>query len=326
MDLNRIDLNLLVAFDALMSERSVTAAAERLSVGQSAMSSTLARLRKLLDDPVLVREGRTMVATPTAEALAERVQQILADIQSMLSERRSFDPATDHQTFKLAASNYVTLLVLHPLLVMLETEAPHIRLHIQPVTINVEEQLFLNKIDLAIIPQGYFPARPEIPQEVLYADDFVVAVDRLHPEVGDTISMEQFSSLPYLVGSADSANSRSHERSAPVVRTLAETQLDMLGISRRMEVVSNYELAPFLLRDTRLIALLPRLYAEKIAHIANIRLLEPPMSLNPLIESMMWTRQAHDDPAHQWLRSRLYDLAHRLVTGDGKPATGLAET
>ena len=98
VDLKRVDLNLLVAFDALMAERSVSAAADRLAVGQSAMSSTLARLRKLINDPVLIREGRTMQATPVAEALAEPVREALAQIEEMLSNTHRFDPALDRRS------------------------------------------------------------------------------------------------------------------------------------------------------------------------------------------------------------------------------------
>jgi DNA-binding transcriptional LysR family regulator len=299
VDLNRVDLNLLVAFDALMAERSVTAAAARLSVGQSAMSSTLARLRKLLNDPVLVREGRTMVATPVAEALVEPVQRVLSDVRSVLSGRRGFDPAVDRRTFTVVASSYVAVVALHPLLVHLATEAPNVHLRIQPVSFALNDQMARNEVDLAIVPREAYPARPEFRHEMLYGDDYVVTVDRVHPDVRDTISIEQFSALPYLVSSpADSHPA------------FVEEQLDVLGIPRRVEVTSGFELAPFLLRGTRLITLLPRLLARRLEHAADLRLLEPPMSLGPLTESMLWTSRVDDDPAHKWLRRCLHALAH----------------
>ncbi|QYN33526.1 LysR family transcriptional regulator [Pseudonocardia sp. DSM 110487] len=308
MDLNRVDLNLLVAFDALMAERSVTAAAARLSVGQSAMSSTLARLRKLLNDPVLVREGRTMVATPVAEALAEPVQQALADIQSMLSGRRSFDPAVDRRVFTVVASSYVAIVLLHPLLVHLAVEAPNIQLRIQPVGDGLDDLFARNTVDLAILPREALAGRNELHHEVLYADDYVVVADRVHPDIGDTITLGQFSELPYLVSSSD------------LHPSLAEAQLDVLGVPRRVEVASGFEVAPFLLRDTRLISLLPRLFACKVEHAADLRLLEPPMPLNPLTEAMLWTRRLDDDPAHTWLRRRLHTLAREITHGLGVSA------
>jgi DNA-binding transcriptional LysR family regulator len=283
------------------------------------MSSTLTRLRKLLNDPVLTREGRTMVATPVAEALVGPVQQVLADIQSVLSGRRSFDPAVDRRVFTIVASNYVTFVALHPLLVNLATEAPNVQVRIEPVTADVEDQLAHNKIDLAIVPREIFPAKPDFFQEVLYTDDFVVAVDRLHPDVGDTISLGQFSELPYLVSSPGHLGSRPGDR-GPAPRSLVETQLDILGVPRQVEVVSDFQVAPFLLRDTRLITLLPRLYARGIAHAADLRLLESPIPLGPLTESMQWTRRVGDDPAHQWLRQRLHALAHDITHGLGVSA------
>src|ERR1039457_1689539 len=99
VDLNRVDLNLLVAFDALMCERSVTQAARRLSVGQSAMSSTLGRLRKLFDDPLLIRDGRGMVATSLAESLAKQVRDVLERIESMLAYPTGFDAAVHDRHF-----------------------------------------------------------------------------------------------------------------------------------------------------------------------------------------------------------------------------------
>jgi DNA-binding transcriptional LysR family regulator len=259
-----------------------------------------------------------MVATPVAEALVEPVQQVLADIESVLSGRRSFDPAMDRRTFTIVASNYATLVALHPLLVDLAREAPNVQLRIQPVTIGVEDQLAHNRIDLAIVPREIFPAQPDFYQEVLYTDDFVVAIDRLHPDVGDSISLEQFSELPYLVNSPDHL-ARPGDR-GPAPRSLVETQLDILGIPRRVEVASDFQVAPFLLRDTRLITLLPRLFARGIQHAADLRLLEPPMPLSPLTECMQWTRRVGDDPAHQWLRRRLHALADDIAHGTGAPA------
>jgi DNA-binding transcriptional LysR family regulator len=308
VDLNRVDLNLLVAFDALMAERSVTAAAARLSVGQSAMSSTLARLRKLLNDPILVREGRAMVATPVAEALVEPVQQALTDIQAVLSGRRGFDPAVDRRTFTVVASGYVAVVVLHPLLVHLATEAPNVQLRIQPVRDGVEDLLARHKVDLVIVPREVFADQHEFLREVLYDDEWVVVVDRVHPDIGDTITLEQFSQLPYMASSPD------------LHRSLVDEQLDALGVPRRFEVNSGFEVAPFLLRDTRLITLLPRLFACRVERAADLRLLEPPIPLKPLNESLFWTRRLDDDPGHRWLRRRLHALTHDITRGLGASA------
>lgn len=307
LDLNRVDLNLLVAFDALMAERSVTAAAARLSVGQSAMSSTLARLRKLLNDPILVRQGRTMVATPVAESLVQPVQKTLTDIKSLLSQRDSFDPATDHRTYSVMATSYSAVAVLHPLLVQLPTEAPNVRLRIQPFAEEYAEQLTRHQIDLVIIPREMVPSGPDLCSEVAYTDRYMLAVDQEHPDVGESISVEQFSELPYLATSPD-------RRPA-----LAELQLDLLGIPRHVEVTTSFELAPFLIRGTRLITLIPKTLGRRIAPATGLRLLEPPMELPSATEMMVWTKRMDDDPGHAWLRQRMHHFADAYIQ-DTPPA------
>src|ERR1035438_738566 len=132
MDLNRVDLNLLVAFDALMSEGSVTRAAERLYIGQSAMSSTLARLRKLLDDPVLVREGRQMVPTPLAVSLITPVREVLDRVESLLSPGREFDPARAERTFTVVGSDYTSLTFVNPASERLSAAAPGVKIRLVP--------------------------------------------------------------------------------------------------------------------------------------------------------------------------------------------------
>jgi DNA-binding transcriptional LysR family regulator len=302
LDLRRVDLNLLVAFDALMAEGSVTGAAHRLSVGQSSMSSTLARLRKLLDDPVMIREGRKMVITPVAEALIQPVRDTLDEIQALLSSRSRFDPAHDHRTLTVMTSDYAAIGVLHPMLAQLPTEAPNIQLRIQPAQKSFVEALDRNTIDLLIAPREVFPDADRYCHEPLYEDRYVVAVDANNPDVGDTLSLEQFSTMPYMA---------THYELLP---SLAEIQLDLLGISRRVEVTASFGLAPFLLRNTRLVTLMPAVLGSRIAEAAGLRLVDPPMPLGTYTDTMVWTKRLDDDPAHQWLRGRLHQLAEELIT------------
>jgi len=298
VDLNRVDLNLLVAFEALMTERSVTKAAQRLSVGQSAMSSTLGRLRKFLDDPVLVREGRGVVATPLAESLVLPVRDVLTEIDRVLSHRRVFDPARDERTVSVTTSDQLTMSFLHPLLVRLATEAPGLRLRLDPNNEQFHERLVRHDVDLVIMPLEAIQEHSEFPRQRLFQDRYVLAADRDHPDVGDTISLEQFGALPYL---ATFVGSR---------RTPAEMQLDWLGVPRRIQVTASLTVAPYLLRGTRLITLVLERAARQIADRAHIKLLEPPVDgLRPITYIMLWTKRTDLDPAHQWLRQRLLDLA-----------------
>jgi DNA-binding transcriptional LysR family regulator len=297
MELRDVDLNLLVAFDVLMAERSVTRAADQLCVGQSAMSSTLARLRKLFDDPLLVRDGRELVATPYAESIVKPVREVLDGILAVLASRTEFDPSTATRTFEVIASDYTTITFLTPLLAQLEEEAPGVRLWITPPGDDYEERLRRGRVDLTIIPREVLASFEDFPHQELFRDRFVCAVDADNDSVGDRISLEEFSSMPYL------ATSCGHEVSP------AEAQLDMLGIARNTEITTAFGLAPLLLAGTRRIALIHERLAELLADQTSLRLLEPPMPLQPITQLMLWTSRVESDPGNQWLRHRIVAFA-----------------
>ena len=301
MDLRRVDLNLLVAFDALMDERSVTRAAERLYVGQSAMSATLARIRELFDDPVLIRQGRQLVPTPVAEALAGPVKDILDRTGSMLGARGSFDPASDKRSFNIIASDYLTYVFLRPLLEPLAREAPGVKLFIRPINDTSVEEFRHNKIDLLITAREAFAEHAEFPHEVLFSDRFVCAVCAGHPEVGEAISLQQFQSLPYLATSAGK------------LPGIAEMELDRLGIARNTEITTGFTLGFLLLPGTRLVCMVLERYAQEFREKLGIRTLEPPVDVGGVTEVMVWTQRNSDDPGHRWLRERLQRLARERM-------------
>jgi len=177
VDINQVDLNLLVAFDALMSEGSVTRAAARLSVGQSAMSSTLARLRKLFDDPLLMREGRGLIATPLAESLAKQVREVLDQIESILTDPTDFYPASDKRTFTVVASDVLSVILLKPLRARLAVEAPGVRIEVSPPAVDDAERLKRNQVDLVVTPRDAFPEYENFRSTFLFSDRHLCAVD-----------------------------------------------------------------------------------------------------------------------------------------------------
>lgn len=298
-DLRQVDLNLLVAFDALMTERSVTAAAERMSVGQSTMSATLSRLRRLFDDPLMVRRGQTMTVTPTAAALADPVREILTEIRSVLAPPGGFDPATDRRSFTVMAGDYEAVAVLHPLLTNLAVEAPNVQLLIQPMRSGFAELLARDQIDMLMVPREVLPNLGTYRHEVLYTDRHVLAADASNRHVRSSISIERFSSMPYVA---------THYELRPA---LADIHLNRLGIPTNVQVTASFLLAPFLLRGTRLITITSEMLGRKLAAALELRLIDPPMELPPLTASMVWTPRAEDDPAHAWLRDRIRSVAHQ---------------
>src|SRR6185437_8607686 len=152
MDLAGVDLNLLVAFDALLEERSVTRAATRLSLSQPGMSNALARLRKLFCDPLLVRDGTALVATPRAEALRQPVRDALAIIRDALDERTGFDPAHDRATWTVSCSDYSLLMLIGPLVRRLAAAAPGVTIRVLPRAPDPVRLLRDGTADLVIEP------------------------------------------------------------------------------------------------------------------------------------------------------------------------------
>ncbi|MBE7189300.1 MAG: LysR family transcriptional regulator [Jatrophihabitans endophyticus] len=281
-----------------MTERSVTKAAQRLRVGQSAMSATLGRLRRLFDDPLLVRQGQHMVTTPRAQSLVAPIREALSIIERSLAYRSAFDPATDHRTFSVVASDYVALVLLRPLLGRLSSQAPNVHVHVRPVGADVEDELRRGLTDLLILPQEFLGQAPGLSSSSLFTDHYVCAVSRDNPHVGDTLTVEQFSAQPYLA-----------YRAGPF-RSLAEQYLDAAGIERNLEVTAeSFVLAPYLLHGTTLLALIHERLARAVQDHLDLRVLEPPFELSPVTERMWWTGRTDKDPAHAWLRACVLDLA-----------------
>ncbi|MEU0312115.1 LysR family transcriptional regulator [Nocardioides sp. NPDC006273] len=311
VDLSRVDLNLLVAFEALMSERSVTGAAERLAIGQSAMSSTLGRIRKLFNDPILVRQGRAMITTPLANAVADTVSTTLAELQVTLSRQGSFDPDTDEHSFTVMASDYAAVALLHPLLVEISSTNPNIRVHIHPISEDITFALLRGRVDVIVVPRNAistFPAlqSDDVRHELLYRDRYVLAADANNRAIRPTMTIDEFSSMPYLAATFGNA-----------MQSLGDSNLDVLGIPRRVEVSTSFAVAPFMLRDTTLVTLIPQIVASRVAKSANLQLIDPPMQLQPISESLLWLRRMDGDPAQVWFRDQLRAQAAKLIATPG---------
>lgn len=301
MDLRQIDLNLLVALDALLRERHVTRAAQRLSVSQPAMSASLARLRRLLDDPLLVRTGRVLQLTSFAETLQGPLRDILARIEQTLTARPGFDPAHDHRTFTIAANDYITLVLLRQLIAQLPALAPNVRLHIEPVLEGYDDEVRQGAIDVMILPREVAANVADLASEELFDDRFVCAMCVDHPDRLTELDVETFQRLPYLACRANG------------LRSTVDRELDELGIGRNVEMTTeSFVIAPLLLRGTRLIAMIHERLGRQLVSVAHIRMLDPPVAITPITQCMFWHPRRTDDPGLQWLRTRLSAIAGTL--------------
>jgi DNA-binding transcriptional LysR family regulator len=152
MRFNKLDLNLLVVLNALLTERSISRAAEKVHLSQPATSNALARLRDYFGDELLVSAGRQLILTPRAEALIEPVREVLMRIDSTIAAQPQFDPATETRHFTLLASDFTMTVLIPQLLASLYRDAPGIRIHIRAMTENREEVLEQGKADFLICP------------------------------------------------------------------------------------------------------------------------------------------------------------------------------
>ena len=300
MNVTNVDLNLLVALDALLTERSVTRAAERLSVGQPAMSATLGRLRKLFDDQLVVRKGGDMVPTAMGRALIAPVAEAIRAVQAVLDVADAFDPTTDRRTFTVMASDYVGLILIRPLVRRLSVEAPEVRLVLQPVTPDYEALVRQGQVDVAVLPSEMLDPSPELHRQLLFRDRYVFAVGADDVTIGEQLSIEELASHRRLA---------TGDRELPA---LGDRQLDGLTLDPAAELSTQTSLlAPFFVAGTGLIMLtLERLVME--LGWAGIRAAEPPLPLRTLEECLFWSSRRDSDAGHRWLREEITATAERL--------------
>jgi DNA-binding transcriptional LysR family regulator len=296
-----VDLNLLKALGALLQERSVTRAADRLSITQPSMSAALGRLRELFADELLVRTGRTMRPTPFAQKLEPEIRRILAEIEEIVAPKVHFDPEHAVHTFTVLATDYTALILIQPLMAALATEAPNIQIQLESRDIaDHSARLQRTDIDLAIVP-ARFSHTTGLPKETLFTDRFVAAAWRGNGEVSDPLTLQQLELLPYL-----------SYKLGPV-ESMVDTLLEELGHHREADtLVESFLVGPLLLRGTRQITFLQERLARQLAEVAQLRVVEPPFAIPILVETMTWHPRSTHDTAHSWLRARIYALAQTL--------------
>ena len=303
--LRRYDLNLLLSLHALLHTRNVTQAGEWLGVTQPAMSSDLRRLRQMFNDELLVRAGRDYQLTTLASSLLEPVSRAVAEIERVITWRPTFNPRVDTRSFSIAMSDHVMALLLPTLATRLPQEAPNITLcarGLQGLATDPVTASELSEVDLTIGAfSAYAATRAEPPRcEVLYTDRWVCAVSDDNPEVGDEMSLELFSQLPHLEWQLKTPATQSH----------AEILYRSKGIHRQVCLVTDsFALLPSLVRGTRMVALVHERLARQVA---GLKLLEPPLPIPEVQESMYWTPSMDNDPGHLWLRELMRTIAQTL--------------
>ena len=298
--LSGIDLNLLVALDALLRERSVTGAAARVGLSQPAMSRALGRLRDLLDDPVLVRSGHSMVPTPRALAAAPPLQVALEAVQRTLAPEPTFDPLTARRAFVVAALDTTQAVVLPRLLAAIADQAPGVEVSTRPLhsTRETFSELATGTCDLAI---GRFESPPEgIHRATLYRDAMVCLVRRDHPRIRNRLSLRRYLAESHLAAEPVSAA----DRPFTIESLLAEQ-----GLTRRVVcTVESLAVAPLVVSQTDLICSAPGETIAPRAEGLGVRMLQPPFRAPGFDLHLAWHERTERDRGHAWLRETLLAL------------------
>ncbi len=308
MDLHGIDLNLLVAFDALMAERSVTRAGTRIGRTQPAMSAALSRLRSLLRDDLFIRGATGLQPTLRALDLAEPLGRALADIQRTLEFTQVFEPRSSTVSFNLGLSEHPTFVLLPLLVERLRELAPGITLRVRTFTARDDAVTLLDagEIDLAIgvpptVAAGRILTRP------VFEERFVCIVRKGHTAAAATLDLETFLGLSHLLVSPE------NERFGHVDAALAR-----LGLKRRLALtLPQMYAAPILVARSDMIATLMGGVVSASGHADELCVLEPPLELEPVTFVLSWHKRNDGHPAQRWLRGCIASLPGRSM----QPAT-----
>lgn len=298
MNINALDLNLLLAFDAIDRERNITLAAARVGLSQPALSNALARLRKLLNDPLFVRTARGMEPTLYAVRIAEPIRKACELIDGALKIDASFDPARTSRKFSIYMTDIGEAVMLPRLLHHLQTFAPRIGINIETIPKHgIQEAMTSGDVDLAVglfegLAGGFFEQR-------LYRDDFVCIVRADHPTVGSTLSEQQFVELPHVLVSSGGTG---HE--AAIEKIVAKQR-----VKRSIALTVPHFLAlPAIVAQTDATGTVPRKLALSFMNSINIKLLTPPIKFPNIEIKQHWHARYHHDPANKWLRGVFAEL------------------
>jgi DNA-binding transcriptional LysR family regulator len=305
VNLARIDLNLLVHLDALLKERSVTRAAARVGIGQSAMSHNLARLRELFGDELLTRGSEGMRLTPRAVALLEPARTMLAQVEALVSRDQAFDPASAVRTFRFGLPDSMEILIMPALLARMREVAPGIHLRLYNFDASrLLDDLDADEMDLAIGYEAFQPGQFHHKRRKLFTETYLCMFNAEKTGVAPPISLEDFVRLPHVLTSLRPGRS---------VRGIVDDALEKLGLRRSIALTTpRFLTVPSLVARAPVIVTMQARLARRFAAEFGLSLSPLPVELREVTVSLLWHASYDNDPAHTWLREQVVQLAAEL--------------
>lgn len=309
MRFNKLDLNLLVALDALLKERSISRAAEVLHLSPSATSNALARLRDYFEDELLVQVGRRMEPTPRAEALQDAVRDVLLRVDSTIAMQPRFDPTASDRAFRIFVSDY-TQVVLGPHLLALAAQQRFAgTFEFLAQVIAPQRDLERGEADLLIIPKDFIS--PEHPSEVLFEEDFVCVVWRDGAMARGELDFDRYAAAGHVMMRPPGSSGLSFE----------SWFVQRYGLTRRVAAVT-YSFVPMaaLVVGTDHVATVHRRLASVLAPALPVVLRPLPVPISRMQQAVQWHRYRTQDPGLVWLRGLLAEAVQRMDAAQGGAA------
>ena len=302
-DIRALDFNLLLTFDAIYEERSITRAAHRLAVTQPTVSGTLVRLRTLFADRLFVRKQSGMVPTPRADQLSPAIKRLLADAQGVLAPRK-FIPETASFRTRISANDYGQMVVLLPLIERLRQVAPGIQVAIMPFeTAELGDRFQKGHVDVAVTIPELAPV--DYPSRFLFTDRYVGVVRNGHPAKTDRLDLDSFCAFPHILVSPAGGSFES----------ATDVALRHMGRRRHVAVsVPNFRSVLDLVKCDEFIAVLPERMLSK-RNLSGLRKMELPVDLKGPDAIIVWHPRFHDDQAHIWLRNQIVRTVATVAQG-----------
>lgn len=298
MNIRKVNLNLLIALDALLTMRNVSRAAEKIFITQPALSNALTQLRTLFNDQLLVRTGRKMVLTPLAVEIAPEVKQVLEQIEKIVSHDKIFNPQTDKREFRVAMSDYAEFVLLPTLAEKLTKIAPNIRLKIIHANMLDNANLFVdNKFDLGI---GVVNMQsPFLQVEPLFTEEAICAAHAKHPFI-KKLTLKNYLEAKHLAIAYQDES----------VLAITDTSLKETGLQRNVVLAVPHMLsAMYVLAKTSLISTVPKRLATSLQQQLKLAVHKPPFKIPNVTISMVWHKRFANDAGHRWLRNIFLETA-----------------
>lgn len=301
MRFNKLNLNLLVALDALLTDRNISRAGERIHLSQPAMSNALAQLRNYFGDELLVPVGRQMELTPRAEVLKEAVRDVLVRIETTVAAQPEFDCQNTDRVFKLFVSDYTMEVLMPHAFAIADALGSKAQFQLSPQVANPARTLERGGADLLIIPAEF--CSTDHPKQVLFDDDFVCVVWNQSSHARKGITKETYASAGHVV-------MQPIENPEPIFEKRIQ---DAAGFRRRVQVTSfSFAALPFLIVGTELVATLHEKQARLVEAAVPISRLTLPFAMPPIHQAMQWHKYRTLDPGLIWLRNLMAEAALRV--------------